>query len=51
MSFDRKSFRIFVDVLKTQSKSETLLELQYRAVQSAYSVDLISWQKAWLFWL
>jgi hypothetical protein len=47
----RNHFRIFMDVLKTQNKSETLLELQYRAVRSAYGVDLITWEKAWHAWL
>ena len=51
MVCDRKCFRIFMDTLKTQKESETLLELQYRAIRSAYGVDLITWEKAWHAWL
>ena len=47
----RNHFRIFIDILKTQNKSETLFELQYREVRLAHVVDLIAREKAWHVWL
>lgn len=47
----KDKFRRFLDVLKTKGDSESMVELQYRAIETAYGTDLVSFQKAWRNWV
>ena len=51
LTLDRLRYRQFMDTLKSRKDSETLLEVQYRAIEAAYDVDLITFEKAWKSWL
>lgn len=43
-------FRTFIDILKSRGAEESVAECHYRAIETAYECDLVTFQKAWRKW-
>jgi hypothetical protein len=50
MSFGPERWRRFLDEMKVKSRDESLVEVQYRAIDRAFEADLVSFHTAWRKW-